>query len=67
MSQKKKQTFVVEIIDHQKGTWQGQVHWIQGDRKVSFRSVMELLCLIDSVIGSGNDGKQKETDVTGEK
>ena len=64
MSQKKKgkQTFIVEIIDHQKSTWQGQVHWIQGNKKMSFRSVMELLNLIDSVITSEDDGEQKETD-----
>ena len=56
---KKKQTFIVEIIDHQKYTWQGQIHWIQGDKKVSFRSVMEMLHLMNSAfIEEKDDGWQ---------
>ena len=55
---KKKQTFVVEIVDHQKYTWQGQVHWIQGNRKVSFRSVLELLHLMDSAMTEGEEEEE---------
>ena len=55
---KKRQTFVVEIIDHQKYTWQGQIHWIQGNRKISFRSVMEMLHLMDSVILDGDEDQR---------
>ena len=54
-----KQTFIVEIINHQKCTWQGQIHWVQGNRKVLFRSVMEMLQLMDSVIEDG-DGEPCE-------
>ena len=57
---KKKQTFIVEIIDHQRSTWQGQIHWIQGNEKISFRSVMEMLHLMDSAINDENDSDQKE-------
>ena len=69
MDQKKKgkQTFIVEIIEHQKYTWQGQVHWIQGNKKVPFRSVMELLHLIDSAITPESGSEQKETDMAEEK
>ena len=63
----KKQTFVVEIIDHQKRTWQGQIYWVQGDKKISFRSVMELLHLMDSVIIEENDDLQQEPDRIEEK
>ncbi len=56
----KKQTFVVEIIDHQRYTWQGQIHWLQGDKKVSFRSVMELLHLMDSVFTKEDDDHLQE-------
>ena len=54
-----KQTFIVEIINHQKCTWQGQIHWVQGNRKVLFRSVMEMLQLMDSVIEDGDGGPQE--------
>ncbi len=50
MQKQERQTFIVDIIAHQKCTWQGQIHWIQGDKKISFRSVMEMLHLMDSVI-----------------
>lgn len=69
MSQKKKekQTFIVEVIDHQKCTWQGQVHWIQGNKKVSFRSVMELLHLMDSAITPEDSVEPEEAGMTEEK
>ena len=57
IKREKKQTFIVEIIDHQKSTWQGQIHWVQGNRKISFRSVLEMLHLIDSVVGGDADGE----------
>lgn len=46
----KKQAFVLEINDTQYQSWQGTVEWVQGRKKQSFRSVMELLRLIDSVV-----------------
>lgn len=56
---RKRQTFIVDIIAHQKCTWQGQLHWIQEDKKVSFRSVMEMLRLMDLAI-TGEDEPQEE-------
>lgn len=50
----KKQVFVLEIMDNQKNTWQGQLRWIQGQKESSFRSVLELLHLVDSAINRGN-------------
>ena len=58
-TKKGKQTFIVEVIASQKCTWQGQIHWIQGDKKKSFRSVMEMLHLMDSVIADGNSGEEQ--------
>lgn len=46
----KKQTFILEINDTQNQSWQGRVEWIQGQKKESFRSAMELLHLLDSVV-----------------
>ena len=64
---KEKQTFIVEIIDHQKCTWQGQVHWIQGNKKVSFRSVIELLHLMDSAIAPEDNIEPGEAGIAEEK
>lgn len=57
----KKQVFIVEVMDRQKSTWQGQIFWVQGNKKISFRSVMEMLHLIDSVLLDEEDREQRET------
>ena len=59
---KKRQTFIVEVLDHQKCTWQGQIYWVQGNKKILFRSVMEMLHLMDSVIGDEDDSHPQETE-----
>ena len=46
----KKQTFIIEVEDVQDGSWQGSIEWLQGKKKQSFRSVMELLSLMDSAV-----------------
>lgn len=46
----KKQTFILEINDTRNQSWQGKVEWVQMHKQQSFRSVMELLGLINSVI-----------------
>ncbi len=61
----KKRTFIVEINDTQSHSWQGNIEWVQEGRKQSFRSVMEMLRLMDSAIGEQEPdwrapGKQEE-------
>lgn len=46
-------TFVIKILGHQNATWQGQIHWLEGDQKQSFRSTLELIALMDQAINSG--------------
>ena len=47
----KKQTFIVEIKDTRCQSWQGSVEWVQEQKKQAFRSVIELLKLMDSAMG----------------
>ena len=47
---REKQTFILEVNDTKSCSWQGKIEWIQGQKKQSLRSVMELLKLIDSVV-----------------
>lgn len=56
----KKETFILEINDTQNQSWQGKVEWVQGQKKETFRSVMELLRLIDSVVGEGEKASLAE-------
>ena len=53
---KKKQTFIIEVVDTQDSTWQGKVSWVNGKKEQAFRSVMELLRLVDSVVGEEKEG-----------
>lgn len=46
----KKKTFIIEVCDTQNQTWQGNIEWVQGQQKESFRSVLELLRLMGSVV-----------------
>lgn len=46
----KKQTFIIEVEDVQNGSWQGSIEWLQGKKKQAFRSLLELLNLLDSAV-----------------
>ena len=52
---KKKQTFIIEVIDTKDSTWQGKVSWVDGTKEQTFRSVMELLRLVDSVVAQDEE------------
>jgi hypothetical protein len=43
-------TFVTKVLFRQNASWQGSVSWLEGQREEAFRSVLELLFLIDSAI-----------------
>lgn len=48
-------TFVVKILDSQNSTWQGKVTWVEENRVQYFRSALELLKMIDSVVNQEED------------
>ena len=51
-AERQKSTFVVKVEYCQRGTWQGKVIWAEENRTVRFRSALELLRLINEVVGS---------------
>ena len=46
-------TFQVRILFRQNCSWQGTIHWLDGKKEESFRSVLELLILMDSALKEG--------------
>lgn len=48
----KRGTFVVKILFRQNASWQGSVVWQEGGREQSFRSVLELIFLMDSALNA---------------
>ena len=41
---------MVRVIFRQNASWQGSVSWLEGRRDESFRSVLELLMLLNSAL-----------------
>ncbi len=52
---KKKRTFIIEVNDTQNQSWQGSIEWVQGQKKQAFRSVLELLKLMESAISKEDE------------
>ncbi len=42
--------FYIRILFRQNASWQGSVRWLEGEREESFRSALELVFLLDSVL-----------------
>ncbi|MEZ3433507.1 MAG: hypothetical protein K1W34_02540 [Lachnospiraceae bacterium] len=55
-------TFVIRVQHRQHSSWQGRVTWLEEDKSVYFRSVLELIKIIDGVLD-----KAEQTDETGNK
>lgn len=43
-------TFSMRILFRQNASWQGSLAWLEGDREESFRSVLELILLMNSAL-----------------
>lgn len=43
-------TFSLRIMFRQNSSWQGSLSWLEGKREENFRSVLELLLLIDNAL-----------------
>lgn len=54
----KRATFVIRIVFRQNTSWQGVVTWLEGNRSQCFRSVLELILLMDSALRS--EGREEE-------
>lgn len=52
-------TFIIRVQQRQNSTWQGRVTWADQNKTLNFRSVIELLHLIESAIES-EDGDEYE-------
>lgn len=57
-------TFQLRVMFRQNASWQGTVRWIEQDLSENFRSVLELLHLIDSAIPVEHKAIEPETQAT---
>ncbi len=42
--------FLIRVMFRENTTWQGEVHWLDSDKKRSFRSSLELLHLMQEAM-----------------
>jgi hypothetical protein len=59
---KKQGTFIVKVEYSQHDTYQGQIVWAEGNKSRRFRSMLELVRLMDDVMASGEMKGQERKD-----
>ena len=52
---RKKGTFIVKVDHYEKGTWQGEVVWAEEEKSQRFRSMLELIKLMDDALSEGKE------------
>ena len=57
MRQGREATFYLKVLFRQNASWQGTVKWVEAGQEESFRSVLELLLMMDSA-ASSQQGKK---------
>ena len=55
-----KGTFEISVKFTQNSTWQGQIHWVEENKKQNFRSALEMLKLMDEALCAGADEPVEE-------
>ena len=56
-------TFIVRVQHRQNSSWQGRITWMEQDKTINFRSVWELIKLIESAVDTvgGRDESEEPT------
>ena len=49
---KNKATFVIQVQFNQNATWQGTLRWVDKQKQQNFRSMLELVRLLDEALQS---------------
>ena len=54
-------TFRVRILFRQNASWQGTITWLEGKQEQSFRSVLELILLMNTALQSPNESQENNS------
>ncbi|MGN1413205.1 MAG: hypothetical protein ACI4WY_03060 [Anaerovoracaceae bacterium] len=52
-------TFLIRILFRQNASWQGSILWLEGKKEESFRSVLELIFLMNDALNAQNSAEKK--------
>lgn len=53
-------TFIVRVQHRQNSSWQGRLTWMEEDKTISFRSIWEMIKLIESAVDSVSNSEEAE-------
>ena len=57
-------TFIVRVQHRQNSSWQGRITWMEKDKTINFRSVWEMVKLIESAVESTDTSIDEEERAT---
>ena len=52
-------TFSIRVLFRQNASWQGSILWLEGKREESFRSVLELIFLMNDALNAQKSAEKK--------
>jgi hypothetical protein len=52
------QSFLLRIQFQQHASWQGTIHWLDGHKKKPFRSLLELILLINEALQMNSENEE---------
>lgn len=52
-------TFIVKIMNQQNSTWQGSLTWVEEQKTEYFRSVLELIKMMDEAVGTNSVSEEE--------
>lgn len=58
---KKKGTFIVKVEYCQNNTWQGKITWAEENKKVNFRSALEMVQLMNDALEQAQKDSERKT------
>lgn len=53
-------TFIVRVQHRQNSSWQGRLTWVDQDQTVNFRSIWEMIKLIESAVDTVSEPEDEE-------
>ncbi|MDO5550645.1 MAG: hypothetical protein Q4F76_05695 [Lachnospiraceae bacterium] len=56
----RKETFVIHITSQENSTWHGQITWLKENETRNFRSMLELIRLMDSALNQEEDEETEQ-------
>ena len=59
-------TFIVRVQHRQNSSWQGRITWMEQDKTINFRSVWEMIKLIESAVNTVGDPEEQEEPISWE-